>query len=55
MKFAANIACTLIAFMANAAEPPNFLIIYTDDLGYTQTSVPMMTGLTSEAKTALGA
>ena len=21
--------------MANAAEPPNFLIIYADDLGYT--------------------
>ena len=42
MKFVANIACTLITFMANAAEPPNFLIIYADDLGYTQTSVPMM-------------
>jgi len=42
MKFVANIACTLIAFTANAAEPPNFLIIYADDLGYTQTSVPMM-------------
>ena len=42
MKFVANIACTLIAFTANATEPPNFLIIYADDLGYTQTSVPMM-------------
>ena len=42
MKFIANIACTLIAFVANATEPPNFLIIYADDLGYTQTSVPMM-------------
>ena len=25
-----------------AAETPNFVIIYADDLGYTQTSVPMM-------------
>ena len=27
---------------ASAEIPPNFLIIYADDLGYTQTSVPMM-------------
>ena len=36
---------TLFSFAAlpiQAAEAPNFVIIYADDLGYTQTSVPMM-------------
>lgn len=32
----------LVAAVLNAAETPNFIIIYADDLGYTQTSVPMM-------------
>jgi len=30
------------ALRLQAAETPNFVIIYADDLGYTQTSVPMM-------------
>lgn len=34
----------LVAAVLNAAEVPNFIIIYADDLGYTQTSVPMMKG-----------
>ena len=37
----------LFAFAATAVyaqETPNFVIIYADDLGYTQTSVPMMKG-----------
>ena len=37
--------CCLLMFVASvldAADPPNFIIIYADDLGYTQTSVPMM-------------
>jgi len=36
---------TLFSFAVlpiQAAETPNFVIIYADDLGYTQTSVPMM-------------
>lgn len=32
----------IFAAVINAAESPNFIIIYADDLGYTQTSVPMM-------------
>ena len=38
---------TLFSFAAlpiQAAETPNFVIIYADDLGYTQTSVPIMKG-----------
>ncbi len=37
-------SCLLMlgAAVLNAAETPNFIIIYADDLGYTQTSVPMM-------------
>jgi arylsulfatase A-like enzyme len=35
---------TLAATAVHAAETPNFVIIYADDLGYTQTSVPMMKG-----------
>lgn len=42
MKIMLCMVFTLIAITANATELPNFLIIYTDDLGYTQTSVPMM-------------
>ena len=33
---------SLAALPIQAAETPNFVIIYADDLGYTQTSVPMM-------------
>ena len=32
----------VITLPVQADEPPNFVIIYADDLGYTQTSVPMM-------------
>ena len=32
----------ITAITAHAVESPNFVIIYADDLGYTQTSVPMM-------------
>ena len=32
----------LLSTLLNAGKAPNFLIIYADDLGYTQTSVPMM-------------
>ena len=42
MKIMLCMVFTLIAITVNATEPPNFLIIYADDLGYTQTSVPMM-------------
>lgn len=37
-------SCLLMlgAAVLSAAETPNFIIIYADDLGYTQTSVPMM-------------
>ncbi len=31
-----------LASLAWAASPPNFILIYADDLGYAQTSVPMM-------------
>ena len=33
---------TLSAAALHAAKAPNFILIYADDLGYTQTSVPMM-------------
>jgi arylsulfatase A-like enzyme len=33
---------TLACFCSYGENAPNFLIIYADDLGYTQTSVPMM-------------
>ena len=32
----------LISTLVDAGETPNFILIYADDLGYTQTSVPMM-------------
>lgn len=32
------------ATVVHGADTPNFVIIYADDLGYTQTSVPMMKG-----------
>ena len=31
-----------ISTLVDAGETPNFILIYADDLGYTQTSVPMM-------------
>jgi arylsulfatase A-like enzyme len=33
---------SLASTLVHAAAPPNFVIIYADDLGYTQTSVPMI-------------
>jgi arylsulfatase A len=39
-----SLLCVLSAFVVEAAKAPNFIIIYADDLGYTQTSVPMMKG-----------
>ena len=33
MKIMLCMVFTLIAITANATEPPNFLIIYADDLG----------------------
>ena len=44
-KISAALCATLLSVSAlhiQAAETPNFVIIYADDLGYTQTSVPMM-------------
>ena len=35
---------TVAVLPLQADEAPNFIIIYIDDLGYTQTSVPMMKG-----------
>jgi arylsulfatase A len=34
----------LTSSLLHAAPRPNFVLIYADDLGYTQTSVPMMKG-----------
>lgn len=42
MKHLILLLCVLSAFVVEAAKAPNFIIIYADDLGYTQTSVPMM-------------
>ena len=36
------IAFLLLAVSLTAAKAPNFILIYADDLGYTQTSVAMM-------------
>ena len=35
-------ALLLLAAPMAAEKAPNFILIYADDLGYTQTSVPMM-------------
>lgn len=46
-KISTALFVTLVSVAAlplQAAQPPNFVIIYADDLGYTQTSVPMMKG-----------
>ena len=32
----------IFANLNGTTKPPNFIIIYADDLGYAQTSVPMM-------------
>ncbi len=42
MKSTIILLFALAATTVHAAETPNFVIIYADDLGYTQTSVPMM-------------
>ena len=42
MKSAIILLLALAASIVHAQEPPNFVIIYADDLGYAQTSVPMM-------------
>ena len=39
-----TLAVTFAVARVHAEESPNFVIIYADDLGYTQTSVPMMKG-----------
>ena len=36
------IALFTLAVSVAAEKAPNFILIYADDLGYTQTSVPMM-------------
>jgi len=42
MKPTASLLFLLFSTLLNAGKAPNFIIIYADDLGYTQTSVPMM-------------
>ena len=42
MKSTIILLFVLAATAGHAQETPNFVIIYADDLGYTQTSVPMM-------------
>lgn len=44
MKIYHTISLILLLLVCNflSAKDPNFIIIYADDLGYTQTSVPMM-------------
>lgn len=42
MKLTVSSLFILVSTLLNAGNPPNFIIIYADDLGYTQTSVPMM-------------
>ena len=44
MKTIALLTLSLLTSSLWAKKSPNFLIIYADDLGYTQTSVPMMKG-----------
>ena len=42
MRIMISMMFAITAVTAHAVEAPNFVIIYADDLGYTQTSVPMM-------------
>ena len=42
MRIMISMMFAITAITAHAVEAPNFVIIYADDLGYTQTSVPMM-------------
>ena len=42
MKLTISLLFGFATSLVHAAKAPNFLIIYADDLGYTQTSVPMM-------------
>ena len=42
MRIMIGMLFAITAITAHAVESPNFVIIYADDLGYTQTSVPMM-------------
>jgi arylsulfatase A-like enzyme len=42
MKLLTTLLIALTASLLPAGAAPNFIIIYADDLGYTQTSVPMM-------------
>ena len=42
MKLITSLLFFLVSTLPNAGKAPNFIIIYADDLGYTQTSVPMM-------------
>jgi arylsulfatase A-like enzyme len=42
MKLTTCLLFILVSTLLNAGKAPNFIIIYADDLGYTQTSVPMM-------------
>ena len=42
MKLRSILLITLTATLLPAGAAPNFVLIYADDLGYTQTSVPMM-------------
>jgi arylsulfatase A len=42
MKLIPSLFFFLVSTLPNAGKAPNFIIIYADDLGYTQTSVPMM-------------
>ena len=44
MKTITLLTLCLLTSSLRADKAPNFLIIYADDLGYTQTSVPMMKG-----------
>ena len=44
MKTITLLTLSLLTSSLWAEKSPNFLIIYADDLGYTQTSVPMMKG-----------
>ena len=42
MKLTTSLLFILTSALLKAGKTPNFIIIYADDLGYTQTSVPMM-------------
>ena len=42
MKTLLAIVFMICCTMVGATEPPNFIIVYVDDLGWADTSVPMM-------------